>query len=292
MVFWLALAVLYAFLHSLVTMFDKIILRNKEIDPLSLSAYRFLANAAVAGAIVLSIGQAVFVDGSSFVAYIIPLGILYTITGLGYFFAVKAGDISEIVPVGQSMTILLAFALSVFVLNEIASVYDYAGTAAIILGSYFVLTNGRIEVPKMSKAFAFLTVWAVSLAIWGIFSKSAAASVHPSTLNLLMSSFAAISFVTLNSVTDFKRLVKVGRNIFSSRKLTLVMLLSSISATVGTFLLFTALTVGNASEVLPVSRSLPLFTVFLGWLVLKENHSKIRFLGSLAIVAGIFLIYI
>ncbi len=288
---WLLLALSYALFHSIVSLLDKILLKNKKVDPLSLSAYRYLVNAVISFILLFFLGKSIIVNSGTFWIYVISMAAIYTISGLGYFFAMKTADVSKAVPLGHGLTIVLAFIFSILLLKEIATLGDVFGTIMIVIGIYTVLTNGKLEMPKMSKELMLIILWAVTLALWGIMSKPATNIIDPSVLNFLMYAFTALNFLVINSIKDFKRFSNLGKTILSNGKLLGFTLLSSFFASVGTFLLFLALTMGNASEILPISRTIPLFAILWGWLILKERHYKIRFIGSLLIVLGIFLIY-
>lgn len=285
------LALSYALFHSIVSLLDKILLKNKKVDPLGLSAYRFLANVVISGILLFILGKSIAISGATFWIYVFPLCVIYTISALAYFFAMKTGDVSKIVPLGHSMTILLAFLFSIFFLKETTGLGDLFGTLLIVVGAYTILTNGKIQIPKMSKELMLIFVWAATLSLWGIMSKPATKFITPPVLNFFLYTLTALNFFVINPIINFKRFSNLGKTILTNGKIMGLTLLSSFFATIGTFLLFLALTVGNASEILPVSRTIPLFAILWGWLILKERHYKIRFLGSLLIVLGIFLIY-
>lgn len=288
---WLLLALSYAFLHSLVSLLDKILLKNKNVDSLGLSSYRFIANSIIAGILLFVLGSEIIVNGASFWTYILFMSIMYTVAAFSYFFVMKSGDVSKVVPLGWGMTILFAFILSISLLKEPLFMNDIFGTILLVIGAWVILTNGKFEMPRMSKELGLIFIFGASLAAWGVISKPATNIATAPVLNFFMYTFTTVILVISNSIVDFKKFSRLGKTLLTNTKLLWFTILSSLFATVGTYLLFIALSVGNASEIIPVSRTIPLFTIIWGWLILKEKHSKIRFLGALLIVLGIFLIY-
>lgn len=63
-----------------------------------------------------------------------------------------------------------------------------------------------------------------------------------------------------------------------------------LAGLLGTWTYLTALKIGEVSRVVPISATYPLVTALLSFIILKEDFSLSRILGTLFIVTGIWLI--
>lgn len=63
-----------------------------------------------------------------------------------------------------------------------------------------------------------------------------------------------------------------------------------LAGLLGTWTYLTALKMGDASRVVPITATYPLVTAFLSFLILKEDFSLSRILGTILIVMGVWLL--
>ena len=63
-----------------------------------------------------------------------------------------------------------------------------------------------------------------------------------------------------------------------------------ILAAVGIYIYFNALTGSSASKIVPLTAIYPLFTCFYGFLFLKEDFSMEKIIGTILIIAGVFVL--
>lgn len=61
---------------------------------------------------------------------------------------------------------------------------------------------------------------------------------------------------------------------------------------IGLLLYFFALKAGDASRIVPLVATYPLFTSFFSFIILKEDFSLAKILGTILIIGGIFLIQV
>ncbi len=302
---WLILAILYALFHSGVSALDRYVLndnkKGEKIDSLTFSMFRFVINAAIAMFLSLAFLIDTIPYDLNFWIYILAIASVYAISATSYFFAIKYEEVSKMIPLGQSITTVLAYLLSLMLLMESTSLFDVFGTIGIVVGSYLILTDGKIfngklkpkkTKTRLSKELSLIIIWSVTLSIFGVLSKSATSFIQPVVLNVFLYLFVALYFFLLNSLINRKNMLNTTKAILSNKKTLLFTIASSLLATSGTLLLLIALSIGNASEVLPVSKGTPLFVVLFGGLILKEKNWKIRLLGACLIVLGIYGIYI
>ena len=77
----------------------------------------------------------------------------------------------------------------------------------------------------------------------------------------------------------------------TSPKAILFFAISGILAgLLGTWTYLAALKMGEASRVVPISATYPLVTALLSFLILKEDLTLSRILGTILVVAGIWLL--
>lgn len=284
---WFALAILFAISHSFVSLIDKILLK-KKIDPIGLSSFRIATNAAI----MFIIAMLFFNQPLSLNWTVIIISLLFSISAVCYFSALKTEDVSKVIPFGESIAILLSFFIPLALLHETVSAYDYLGVFAIATGGYIILTDGKVLLPRMTRGLALIAANAVTISLVGVISKIAVAAIHPVQLTFLMYAFVSLWLAIINLVWNRKKQFETIRFLLDNRKSLLLSLTSSLIATIGYLGVFFALSMGNASEVLPLSRTLPLFVALLGWILLKERHGVQRVLGASAMVAGMYLIYL
>ncbi|MFH1106249.1 MAG: EamA family transporter [Candidatus Aenigmatarchaeota archaeon] len=284
---WFALAILFAVSHSFVSLIDKVLLK-KKIDPIGLSSFRILTNAAI----MLVVFVLFFRQPLSLNWLVVIISLLFSISALCYFSALKIEDVSKVIPFGESIAILLSFFIPLVLLQETVSKYDYLGVFAIAIGGYIILTDGKISLPRMTRGLALIAINAVTISLVGVIGKIAVATIHPIQLTFLMYAFVSLWLVIVNLTWNRKKQFETIRFLLDNPKSLFLSVSSSILATIGYLGVFFALSIGKASEVLPLSRTLPLFVALLGWLFLKERYGAQRSLGALIMVAGMYLVYL
>ncbi|VVB61312.1 EamA-like transporter family protein [uncultured archaeon] len=284
---WLILALSYAFLHALVAVFDKQILKNAKVDALALSAIRFSINAVVAFIFVLALAVP-FASGISYPA--LALSVLYFLAAVTYFYALKAGEVSKLIPYRDAIVVLLSFFLAVVLLSEKFVPRDFLGVVVIILGGYIVWADGKIIVPKKSAGIVLIAISAVLLALIGIVAKLGVGTMNPLVLSLYMYFLDSIYVIIFSFATKRRQLVQTINTVRKEKKLIGLVLAASIAAPLGVAFQFYSLSMQNAAKVLPVSGTLPLFAALIGWLVLKEKHGMARVIGAVLLIIGIYIL--
>ena len=125
-------------------------------------------------------------------------------------------------------------------------------------------------------------------AIWGlapIFEKLSLQSMSP--LFVLFVRFVLVTslfvpiFITSNQAFSIDQL--------SFRNLMLI-LIPGILAVVGIYLYFNALAGSSASKIVPLTAIYPLFTCFYAFIFLKEDFTTEKIVGTILIVAGVFIL--
>jgi transporter family protein len=202
----------------------------------------------------------------------------------------KYEDVSKVVPYREGLSTFFSYAFPIIFLSEKITVYHTIGTLTIIFGTYIILSDGKKIIPRLTKGVLIVTISGIAIPVIGILSKVVVENLHPIVLNFFNYSLVALYVSSASIGLKLKELKETTKYLFKNKKLLGVAFASSFFATVGTLLLFFALKMGNASQVLPLSRTLPLFAVMYGSLFLKEKHGIARFSGAILIVAGMFFL--
>ena len=286
---WLALALFYAIMHATVSVIDKKIVSTKNIDPLALSAIRFGVN-SITSAIILILFITPSINGLN--TNILLLSTFYFIAAITYFYAIKIEDISKIIPYRDAIVTKLSFILAIIILKETITITNIFGVLAIAIGGYIVWTDGKIIKPKFTKGLVLIGISAVCLAIYGIIAKISLITISPYLLSFFMYTLITAYMITTNIIFNKKKLNETRKIITTNKKLILLILLASLTAVTGVTALFFALSIENASKVLPIAGTLPLFAAIMGKKFLNESHGKERIIGAAIIITGIFLLYI
>jgi len=125
-------------------------------------------------------------------------------------------------------------------------------------------------------------------AIWGlapIFEKLSLHSMSP--LYVLFIRFVLVTslfvpiFITSNQALNLDQL---------TLKNLMLILIPGILAIIGIYLYFNALADSSASKIVPLTAIYPLFTCFYAFIFLKEDFTTEKIIGTILIVAGVFIL--
>ena len=125
-------------------------------------------------------------------------------------------------------------------------------------------------------------------AIWGlapIFEKLSLHSMSP--LYVLFIRFVLVTslfvpiFITSNQALNLDQL---------TLKNLMLILIPGILALIGFYLFFNALADSSASKIVPLTAIYPLFTCFYAFIFLKEDFTTEKIIGTILIVAGVFIL--
>ncbi|MFL2630192.1 MAG: EamA family transporter [Thermodesulfobacteriota bacterium] len=125
-------------------------------------------------------------------------------------------------------------------------------------------------------------------ALWGlapIFEKMSLQTMSPifilSVRFFLVTALLVPFFISTNQVLMLPEL-----NI----KNMLLILIPGLLAVLGIFLYFNALSGSSASKIVPLTAIYPLFTCFYAYIFLKEDFTSEKIIGTILIVAGVFIL--
>jgi len=280
---WLILGILSYLSYAISTSIDKYMM-NHKYGVLRTNTFKMFFD----GLILLGLGLLFFrLDFSyNLLLWSLILGVLYALAGITYFFVLKLRDVSEVIPFLQSSEILLIFLGSLLLFNEVANVFNYIGVVLILIGVYAVLSETGLRRPRMNKAFyLILLVVIIDLFFW-LLVKKLLYNAQPISLAITMyfsTTLVMIIYQALFNRKSLKALTKINHELFKIG-------IAAFFGATGTFLLFSALTLEDASKVYPLAGSQAVFVFLIASLFLKEKFRWHRLIGTLLVFGGIFLI--
>ncbi len=208
--------------------------------------------------------------------------------------AIKISDVSLVAPLAAFNPVFTAI-LAFFFLGELVDFKGWVGIFLVVLGAYL------LELPRIKSGFlvplkglsmnrgvqysiAAYFIWAVT----PIFEKTAilhtSPQVPPFASLIGMSMSIAIFAVLLSARSKVKNPLRIAR------KFLLLFLLVGLLGGIGQASAFIAFSLTNLGFATAVFKLSMIFTVFLGWLFLKERNIKERLGGSVVMLSGVFLL--
>lgn len=276
---WLILAILCYVSHAISSTIDKTMM-NRGNTPLSVNAIKMLYD----GIILLLIGVFFFklnftVDSA---LWALLLGAIYAVSGILYFNTLKLRDAAVAIPYLQSATLLLTFLGSVVFLSEAPNTFNYIGIVLIFIGVYALFIEKGIKLPKFSKTFFIMAGAIVVMTIYSLLAKNLLGKMEPINLAIMMYFSSALFLFLYVLIFNKHGTIKI----YKSPRL----IAAAFFGAVGTFLLYSALQIGEASQVYPIAGLQSVFIFILASFFLKEKFYMHRLVGIITVVVGIYFI--
>lgn len=124
---------------------------------------------------------------------------------------------------------------------------------------------------------------------WGIspmFEKIGLKDIDPFIAVVIRNIVATICIIALLGVSG-----RAHELLVLNKKAIFFIAVGGILASfLGQLVYYTALKYGDVSEIVPVSSIYPLFAVFIGLLILKEDFNIEKLIGTILIIIGVLLI--
>lgn len=232
---------------------------------------------------IICLVPAMFVDWSRFSiefwGYVILAGLLCTIGTVALIEALKIGEISQLAPINSYKAVIGL--LSAFVLlHEVPTVKEFICIVLIVIGSYFVLEDGKTK-------FSLKTFWRkdIRLRFFALFCTGIEASILKKIIimsdykiSLILWSFSGLlcSFLCcLIKPPESKQKPKVS-NVFMIAIMLLIMQLS-------TNYVFSRLDVGISLALFQLSS---LVALYFGYKVFQEHNIIKKFVGTVIMLVG------
>ena len=216
--------------------------------------------------------------------FILYFSLVTVIDGFGYLFystSIKNGEVSLVVPV-LSLSPVVVMPFSWLLLREMPPAKGVIGMLIIGLGLALLSAGNGAASPKIffknrGVRYALLTVL-----VWGV-------SANLDKMALKCSGPLVYPFVICAGLAAFCYLFTTRERAFDKKNVPLFFVLGAVNAML--FLThMLALNTGYVSYLIAVKRSGMLIAVLLGWLFFKEKSPGLKFLASIFIIAGIYML--
>ena len=280
---WLIFSLIGYMIGAIAGIMDKYMM-NQQYHPVTTVLLRTLFNTVFLGAVGLLFLN-LRITLSLLLLATIP-GFILAITFVIYLFVLQRRKVSDIQPFSQSLDVLFIFLASIILLNEQASFVNYVGILVIVIGIYMVLTEHITKVPHFDRNLLIIIALVPLDIAYALLIKIFLGAAEPISLAI---SIYMMAFLMLSIVYLLRR--RQLKSTKSSLKLQLrIVLTASLCAATAVALLYTSLTQANASKVYPMAGINSISVFFLAALFLKEKFYLHRFIGTLIILLGIYLI--
>ena len=257
---------------------------NRQCHPVTYVLLRTLCNAIFLGS-----GGFVFlnlrIDPSLLILAAIP-AFLLAISFVIYLLVLQRRNATEISPFSQSLDTLFIFLASILLLHEHANFANYAGILVIVIGVYLVLTEQITKLPHLDRNLLIIAALVPIDVAYALLVKTYLGTAEPIALAVSIYIMAFL-FLTLVSFIIRRQLQSTKVPLKSQVRIVLV---ASSFAAIGVAFFYTALSMANASKVYPMSGVSSIAIFVLATIFLKEKFYWHRFIGTLIIVFGIYLI--
>ncbi|NIS62063.1 MAG: EamA family transporter [Proteobacteria bacterium] len=213
----------------------------------------------------------------------------FTSLGVAYY----RGDLSLVYPIARSAPIFVLI-LAIWFLGENLSLPGILGILTVVFGAYiigfptFSVTHfvRPIRLLKVLKDRSYQLAWltALIISLYSVNDKVGVRYVHPFLYLYLVHMLTCILFspyVLMRKKASLFQELKENKS---------PIILGGIMIPSSYLLILYAMTMGNVSYIVAVRQLSIVFAVLLGTLLLKEKHGLVRFLASLCIFSGVFLI--
>jgi uncharacterized membrane protein len=280
---WFIFSVLGYMIGAIASVLDKYMM-NQQYHPVTTVLLRTLFNALFlgsAGLLFLNLR----ITASLLLLAALP-AVLLAISFVVYLRVLQRKHASQIQPFSQSLDTLFIFLASIILLHEPATLPNYAGILLTVIGIYLVLTEHITKRPRLDRNLLIITALVPLDIAYALLVKYFLGNAEPIALAV---SIYLMAFLMLTAVS-----LIMGKKFRPTRaslkpQLRIVLIASLCAATAAGFL-YTALSMANASKVYPMAGVSSVVVFLLATLFLQEKFHTHRFIGTLIVVLGIYLI--
>ncbi|MGA2682735.1 MAG: DMT family transporter [Candidatus Bathyarchaeia archaeon] len=267
--------------------------------PLSANIVRCATNAGVLVAVLLFFGLAGTL--AALPERTIVLVVASGIIGLGvgdtfYMIGLKYVGVSRAVPLAATYP-LFSLIWATFLLNQPLTLAAVLGSVVIIFGIWLLSrersfedtgVKGKLVLIGLAVSLVTAVIWSVSISMMNVAVSSVTGlSANYANLTLRIAS-VAFFFLLLSPFLDKEHgFVKMKRSTVAA-----LCVGGLVANGVGWFLMNYSFLSTSLTRAVPISSTSPLFAAIAGFMLFHEKMTIKAVLGAIAIVAGIFLIFI
>ena len=280
---WIPLTILGYTIGAVAGTLDKYMM-NKQYHPVTTVLLRTFFNAVFLGTTGILLVH-ISITSTVLLLAVLP-AFLLALSFVVYLRVLQKKNATEVQPFSQSLDVLFIFLASIIVLHEPASVFNYAGILLTFIGVYLVLTEHIRKIPRLDRNLLIIIALVPLDIVYALLLKTFLASAEPIALAV---SIYFMAFLMLAVVSLLFRPQK-NHPVVSLKAQMRSVLLASLCAATAIAFLYTALSQANASKVYPMAGISSITVFFLATIFLKERFHWHRFIGTIIVVSGIFLI--
>ena len=270
----------------------------EEASPISANIIRLTLTGSVLMLLLLFLGKLTLL--SSLPTSLVLLASASGIIGLGfgdtlYFVSLKWIGVSRAVPL-TCIYPLFNVLWAAFLLGEQITFAVVLGAVTIVVGIIFLGQDSeasgketrKVLIVGMIIAIVTAAIWSVSIAMMGVAVKEASDIDHALVINVVRVISISVAMLAFSPIVDRKL------GFLKVRKKTVVTLIAGgiVALGVGWFMLSYSFTLSPQARAVPISSTTPLFSTLAGIMLLRERVTARNVLGSILIVAGIFLVFL
>tara|TARA_B110000014_G_scaffold26675_1_gene16906 strand:- start:1056 stop:1940 length:885 start_codon:yes stop_codon:yes gene_type:complete len=207
-----------------------------------------------------------------------------------YLIAIKLTGLARSTIVAQTVLIWSAL-FAVFVLGESMTIMNVIGTGLIMLSSMLIIYDGKSDEKRKIPIYCYLVpaLSALMYAFSHLIGKTAFSFIPSSTFGMAISNTTCFSIflfmIPFRKASSMKEWDKKG---------FIVILFGALSQSLAILCFWSAMKLGNVTQIIPLSRLSILLIVFLTWCFFREEE-KITYrviMGAvLALVGAYFVVY-
>ncbi len=216
--------------------------------------------------------------------FLILSGLATGASWLCYFRALQLGDVSRVVPIDKSSTVLTIL-MSILLLGETDQLAEkLIGTALIAVGILLMTWQRGSSASGSKKSILYAFLSAVFAALTSILAKIGIEDIDPNLGTAIRTTVVlAAAFAVVFARGKGKSLLRIpGREL-------IFICLSGIATGASWLCYYSALKSGTVSIVASIDKLSVVFTVLLSWIIFKEKISGKGWGGLAAITAGTLL---
>ena len=280
---WFLYAIIGYSIGAISATLDKYMM-NRQYHPVTTVLLRTLSNAiflGTGGFLLLNM----HLSTSLLLLAAIP-AFLLAFSFVVYLFVLQKKNASEISPFSQSLDTLFIFLASIIILNEPARPENYVGILVVVIGVYLVLTEHITKVPRLDRSLLIIIALVPMDIAYALLVKTFLGDTDPIALAV---SIYIMAFLMLFIVSLLLRRYINNKPTSLMPQLRTV-LVASFCAAIAAAFLYTSLSLANASKVYPMAGINSVAVFLLATVFLKEKFHKHRFIGTIIVVLGIYLI--
>jgi uncharacterized membrane protein len=280
---WFIFSVIGYMIGAVAGILDKYMM-NQRYHPVTTVLLRTLFNGLFLGTTGLLFFN-LYITASLLLFASIP-ALLLAVSFVVYLRVLQRKNASEIQPFSQSLDVLFIFLASVVFLHESVNMVNYVGILILFFGIYLVLSEHITERPHLDRSLLIIIALVPFDIIYALLIKTYLGTAEPIALavSIYLMTFLMLAVVSLL----LRRQIRTTSAMLKSQ--LRIVLVASLFAATSVGFLYTALSLGNASKVYPMAGVSSVTVFLLATVFLKEKFHYHRFIGTLIVVLGIYLI--